>query len=87
MKDLTLIENNIREKIYTIRGHKIILDFVSPDLYGVHLKTLRQAVTGNRKYFPPDFQFQLTSMEWTEFTIPTAIIINTCTKENSDGVH
>ena len=67
MTDLTLIiEKAIREKIYTIRGQKVMLDFDAAVLYEVDLKTLRLTVARNKKRFPKDFQFQLTDIEWTE---------------------
>jgi len=67
MTDFTLIiEKTIREKIYTIRGQKVMLDFDAAYLYEVDLKILRQAVARNKKRFPPDFQVQLTDNEWAE---------------------
>jgi hypothetical protein len=54
---------NITSKIYFIREEKVILDFDLAILYGVPVKTLKQAVRRNVKRFPSDFMFELTSSE------------------------
>ena len=54
---------NIVSKIYFIRGEKVMLDTDLAILYGVQVKTLKQAVRRNPKRFPPDFMFELTSTE------------------------
>jgi hypothetical protein len=54
---------NIADKIYFIRGEKVILDFDLALLYGVSVKSLKQAVRRKIKRFPPDFRFVLTSEE------------------------
>ena len=54
---------SIEQKIYFLRGQKVIL---SPDLallYSVPAKALVQAVKRNRKRFPADFLFQLNPDE------------------------
>ena len=58
--DLLLIQN----KIYEIRGHKIMLDFDLAQLYEVETKALNLAVKRNSQRFPGDFMFQLTRYEW-----------------------
>jgi hypothetical protein len=54
----------IQEKIYQIRGEKIMLDFDLAGLYDVETKVLNQAVKRNIARFPEDFMFQLTPMEY-----------------------
>ena len=54
----------IQNKIYEIRGYKVMLDFDLAELYEVETRVLNQAVKRNPKRFPPDFMFQLTSEEW-----------------------
>jgi len=54
----------IQEKIYEIRGQKIMLDRDLAELYGVELKVLNQAVKRNLERFPEDYMFQLTQNEW-----------------------
>jgi phage regulator Rha-like protein len=56
--------NLIREKIYEIRGQKIMLDFDLAELYGVETRVFNQAVKRNIDRFPEDFMFRLTTEEW-----------------------
>ena len=53
----------IENKIYFIRGHKVILDSDLAELYGVETKRLNEQVRRNRSRFPKDFMFQLTQEE------------------------
>ncbi len=55
-----LIEN----KIFLIRGKKVMLDSYLSELYGVPTKVLLQAVKRNIKRFPSDFMFQLKKEEF-----------------------
>lgn len=54
----------IEQKIFEIRGHKVMLDFDLAELYEVQTKNLNLAVKRNIKRFPKDFMFQLTKPEW-----------------------
>lgn len=54
----------IRTKIYEIRGVQVMLDFDLADLYGVEARVLNQSVKRNIKRFPEDFMFQLNLEEW-----------------------
>src|ERR1700738_3868167 len=56
----------IQNKIYEIRGQKVMLDFDLAELYGVETKVFNQAVKRNITRFPEDFMFQLTAKEWEE---------------------
>ena len=58
----TIIEN----RIYTIRGQKVMIDRDLAELYGVETKKLNQAVKRNIERFPDDFMFQLTDKEQKE---------------------
>ncbi|MBI3919737.1 MAG: ORF6N domain-containing protein [Betaproteobacteria bacterium] len=49
--------------IFTIRGHRVILDADLARLYGVTTKVLNQAVKRNSSRFPEDFAFRLTRVE------------------------
>lgn len=53
----------VREKIYIIRGKKVMFDKDLAMLYGVTTKALNQAVKRNIKRFPDDFMFQLNKIE------------------------
>lgn len=59
MDDLIIIEN----KIYEIRGQKVMLDFDLAEMYGVETRVLNQAVRRNMERFPEDFMFRLTNEE------------------------
>ncbi len=54
----------IQNKIYEIRGQRIMLDFDLAVLYEVETKVLNQAVKRNKDRFPGDFMFRLTVEEW-----------------------
>jgi hypothetical protein len=58
------IIKSIQNRIYEIRGERVMLDFDLAELYEVAMKTLNQAVKRNNKRFPEDFMFRLTSIEW-----------------------
>jgi phage regulator Rha-like protein len=55
----------IQQKIYEIRGQKVMLDFDLAQLYEVPTKALNQALKRNIERFPEDFMFRLTKEEWT----------------------
>ena len=53
----------IQNKIYLIRGHKVMFDRDLAELYDVLTKNLNRAVRSNLERFPDDFMFQLTKEE------------------------
>lgn len=53
----------IQNKIYEIRGYKVMLDFDLAALYQVETRTLKQATKRNIDRFPADFMFVLTKQE------------------------
>ena len=55
----------IQNKIYEIRGYKVMLDFDLATLYQTQTKVLKQAVRRNMSRFPNDFLFELTREEYT----------------------
>jgi hypothetical protein len=62
--DIIFTEEVIINKIYTIRGHKVMLDRDLANLYLVDTKRLNEQVKRNLKRFPDDFMFQLTNAEF-----------------------
>lgn len=54
----------IQQRIYEIRGQKVMLDFDLAALYEVETKALNQAVYRNKYRFPKDFMFMLTRDEY-----------------------
>ncbi|HEY2973262.1 MAG TPA: ORF6N domain-containing protein [Pyrinomonadaceae bacterium] len=53
----------IQQRIYLIRGQKVMLDRHLAELYGVRPIALRQQVKRNSDRFPDDFMFQLSKTE------------------------
>jgi hypothetical protein len=64
MADLIISEAIIENKIYQIRGVKVMLDNDLAILYGVTTGNLNKAVNRNLKRFPDDFMFQLSKAEF-----------------------
>jgi phage regulator Rha-like protein len=60
---ITLFEEKVINKIYIIRGQKVMLDRDLAEMYGVETKVLNQAVKRNMDRFPKDFMFKLTKSE------------------------
>jgi hypothetical protein len=63
MADIVPIER-ITNKIYLMRGMKVMLDRDLAELYDVETRTLVQAIKRNKQRFPPDFMFQLSKDEF-----------------------
>lgn len=57
------IDDNIKTKIYTIRGLQVMLDKDLAELYDVKPIRLREQVKRNSDRFPDDFMFQLNDNE------------------------
>ena len=55
--------DNIRKRVYVIRGQQVMLDQDLADIYGYELKAMNQQVKRNIARFPEDFMFQLTKDE------------------------
>ncbi|MFZ2890318.1 ORF6N domain-containing protein, partial [Sulfuricurvum sp.] len=62
MNDLTTADS-ISNKIYTIRGHQVMLDRDLAALYGVETRRLNEQVKRNIERFPYEFMFQMTKEE------------------------
>jgi hypothetical protein len=54
----------IQNKIYEIRGVKVMLDRDLAELYRVETRILNQTVKRNLTRFPHDFMFKLSQQEW-----------------------
>ncbi|MES2133387.1 MAG: ORF6N domain-containing protein [Bacteroidota bacterium] len=54
----------VMNKIYVIRGQKVMLDRDLAELYKVETKQLKRQVKRNIERFPDDFMFELTSLEY-----------------------
>ena len=65
-KDEIMLVNqeSLAEKIYIIRGQKVMLDFELAEIYGYETKRFNEQVKNNIEKFDDDFRFQLTKEEW-----------------------
>lgn len=70
--DLQLIQN----KIYGIRGQRVMLDFDLAILYNTETKRLKEAVRRNIARFPADFMFELTNLEYDSLRTQIASLKN-----------
>lgn len=90
----------IKQKIYEIRGRRVMLDSDLAVLYCVETKNLNRAVRRNLERFPEDFMFQLSKEEYDSlrcqnFTLKNADSANTTVltsqnvilKKNGRGQH
>ena len=79
---LTIPEEEIINKIYLIRGQRIMIDRDLSELYGVETKRLKEAVRRNIQRFPGDFMFELTDEEFqhwrTQFATSKSDMIGLC---------
>lgn len=59
-----ITENQIVEKMYLIRGLKVMFDYDLAEMYSVETFNLNKAVKRNFSRFPEDFMFQLSEEEF-----------------------
>jgi len=65
-ENLSVLEKEIKNQIYNIRGKQVMLDSDLAKLYQVETKNLNKAVNRNIKRFPEKFRFQLNKDEYEE---------------------
>ena len=87
MKELTdnmilIPKERITNKIYWIRGQRVMFDVDLAELYEVETKVLNQAVKRNAERFPEDFMFQLNSKEIKIFMSSRSQIVTLKRGEN-----
>ena len=68
------IIKSIQNRIYEIRGERVMLDRDLAFLYEVETKVLNQAVKRNFKRFPLDFMFQLTKQEFESINFEIEVV-------------
>lgn len=56
----------IENRIFLIRGHRVMIDRDIAKLYGVETKYLNRQVRRNKERFPEEFMFQLNAKEKNE---------------------
>ncbi|KYJ87021.1 ORF6N domain-containing protein [Sulfurovum riftiae] len=59
-----LVENEIGNRIFLLRGKEVMLDRDLAELYGVETKRVNEAVRNNQDKFLEDFYFELTDKEF-----------------------
>ncbi|MDH6311280.1 hypothetical protein M2137_000030 [Parabacteroides sp. PFB2-10] len=74
----------IQNRIYEIRGQRVMLDFDLAEMYGTETRILKQAVRRNIDRFPDDFLFRLSSDE-ANLLIQTGVSRNVIPKEYNIG--
>jgi hypothetical protein len=66
--ELTILPDEVvMNKIYIIRGQKVMLDRDLAELYAVETKRLKEQVRRNIERFPEDFMFELTDAEFNNW--------------------
>src|ERR1035437_5810351 len=73
----------IQNKIYEMRGQRVMLDFDLAELYETETKRLKEAVRRNLSRFPDDFMFELTNKEYDFLRTQIATLKNSGRGEHS----
>ena len=60
---IDITEEYLKERIYEIRGQRVILDADLSEIYGYTTKAFNQQVKNNIEKFDEDFMFELTDEE------------------------
>ena len=64
MSDSIIPIERIEQRIFVIRGERVILDSDLAQIYGVETRVFNQAIRRNIGRFPEDFMFGLTTEEF-----------------------
>ena len=70
---LSISEELLVQRIFLVRGKKVMLDFDLATLYGVETRALKQQVKRNIERFPVDFMFLLSSLAVDEMVSQNVI--------------
>ena len=65
----------IQNKIYEVRGIRVMLDYDLAELYEVETRVLNQSIKRNSENFPDDFMFRLTKEEWDEISSSQSVMM------------
>ena len=60
----TVVQQEIENRIYTIRGVQVMIDADLAEMYDVETKQINRSVKRNEERFPEKFMFQLSENEW-----------------------
>ena len=67
-KSISITETFIENKIFFLRGQKVMFDFDLAEMYGVEVKRLKEQVRRNIERFPEDFMVELSKEEAESFS-------------------
>ncbi len=85
-KEIMIVdENNIKDKIYLVRGQKVMLDFDLAEIYGYSTKVFNQQINRNIERFSDGFMFQITKEESNYFVRSQIVTTRIWTVGNSGG--
>ena len=76
----------IKQRIYEVRGLRVMLDRDLAELYGVGTKVLNQAVKRNIERFPEDFMFKLNKGEWVVLRSQIATLKESTTSADTEEI-
>ena len=79
-KELMVSQKLIENRIYSVRGNQVMVDYHLAELYAVETKRINEQVKRNKKRFPNGFMYQLTATEWKQLQSQIA------TTENDIGL-
>jgi len=57
------MDQKLENRIFLMRGQKVMLDIDLAEVYGVSTKRLNEQIKRNKERFPKDFMFRLTEEE------------------------
>ncbi len=72
INEIIISEQQIENRIFTIRGKQVMVDYHLAGLYQAATKRLNEQVKRNVKRFPESFMFQLSDSEWNLFQLQIA---------------
>ncbi|HMJ06212.1 MAG TPA: ORF6N domain-containing protein [Chthoniobacterales bacterium] len=75
---------DLKNEIHLVRGERVMLDSALAEIYGVPTKRLNQQLRRNRKRFPQDFAFQLTTEEFANLRSQIATSSSERSREGSN---
>ena len=64
---IEVTEEYLKEKLYKIRGKRVLLDADLAEIYGYDTKGFNRQVKNNIEKFDEDFMFELTDEELEDF--------------------
>ena len=73
----------IQNRIFLVRGERVMLDFDLAPLYEVETKVLNQAIKRNIDSFPEDFMFRLSASEWNEISSSQIVTMKSMPRNRS----